>query len=313
MDTKNKLIIVAVAVLVLLAVMFILKGKTVDPVLRAAFDAEFLSRPDGYPGLAEHYGFRFPVEPMQMDPGLMYSAVHRGSVDVIDAFATDGRIEAYDLYVLEDDKNFFPPYYAAPLVRAQTLEEFPEIEDILNRLSGRISDDVMRGLNYKVDEERMEARRVAEEFLEDRGLIEPGAAPEGERGPVRIGGKHFTEQEILGEIMAAMIEYNSDIRVARRLNLGGTIICFQGLRAGDLDIYAEYTGTGLVNILDREAVRDPDEAYKTVAKEFKEKYNLIWLQPLGFDNTYTLAMRRDHAEELGIETITDIAEYIKTH
>lgn len=313
MDTKNKLIIMAAAMLALLAVMFILRGKTVDPVLRAAFDAEFLSRPDGYPGLAEHYGFRFPVEPMQMDPGLMYSAVHRGSVDVIDAFATDGRIEAYDLYVLEDDKNFFPPYYAAPLVRAETLEEFPEIKEILNRLSGRISDEAMRELNYKVDEEREEARAVAQEFLHKLGLIEPGAAPPGERGPVRIGGKHFTEQEILGEIMAAMIEHNSDIRVIRQLNLGGTIICFQGLSSGDLDLYAEYTGTGLVNILDREAVRDPEEAYKTVAKEFKEKYNLIWLRPLGFDNTYTLAMRREHAEELGIETITDIAEYIKTY
>ena len=313
MDTKTRLVIVAFAVLGLLAAMFLLRGKAVDPVLRAAFDAEFLSRPDGYPGLAEHYDFRFPVEPMQMDPGLMYSAVHRGSVDVIDAFATDGRIEAYDLYVLEDDRNFFPPYYAAPLARAETLEEFPEIEEILNRLSGRISDETMRELNYRVDEKREDAGGVALEFLEGLGLIDAAAPAPGERGPVTIGGKHFTEQEILGEIMAAMIEYNSDIRVVRRLNLGGTIICFNALRAGDLDLYAEYTGTGLVNILEKEAVREPEEAYKTVAKEFKEKYNLIWLEPLGFDNTYTLAMRRDHAEELGIETITDMAEYIKTH
>ncbi len=313
METKGKLILIAAAAVIILAVMASMRGVGEDPVLRAAFDAEFMARPDGYPGLAEHYGFRFPREPMQMDPGLMYSALARGSVDVIDAFATDGRIQAYDLVVIEDNLGFFPPYYAAPLVRDEVLEEHPEVEEILNRLEGMISDEDMQAMNYMVDEERLDPRAVALDFLEGRGLIDTAVEPAATEGPLRVGGKHFTEQEIVGEIISAMIEYNSDIRIIRRLNLGGTIICFNALRSGDLDIYAEYTGTGLVNILQRDVIPDPEEAYKTVAKEFKEKYNLVWLRPFGFDNTYTLTMRRSHAEELGIRTITDIAEYIKNH
>ena len=313
MDSKTKMILIGAAVIAVVILMISVRGSGPDPVLRAAFDAEFLTRPDGYPGLSEHYGFRFPVEPSQMDPGLMYGALARGAVDVIDAFATDGRIEAYDLYVLEDDKNFFPPYYAAPLVRAEILESYPEIRQALEKLGGMIPDSTMRGLNYKVDEMRMEPGSVALKFLEEAGLIDAQTEPLRRRGPVRIGGKHFTEQEILGEIIAAMIEYNTDIEVVRRLNLGGTMYCFNPLVAGDLDLYVEYTGTGLVNILNKEPVRDPEQAYKTVANEFKQKYNLVWLAPLGFDNTYTLTMRRGHAEELGIKTITDMAEYIKTH
>ncbi len=310
MESRTKLAVVGIAVLALLVILIAVRGRAPDPVLRAGFDAEFLARPDGYAGLSEHYGFKFPEDPRQMDPGLMYNAAERGAVDVINAFATDGRIEAYDLFVLEDDRNFFPPYYAAPLIRKETLEEYPELEDMLNRLGGRIPDEVMRELNYRVDEEREEPREVAVEFLRELGLIDREDIPADERGPVRIGGKHFTEQEILGEILAAMIEYNTDIAVERRLNLGGTMYCFEPLRVGDLDMYVEYTGTGLVNILEKDAVRDPDEAYRTVSEEFRERYNLVWLEPLGFDNTYTLTMRREHAEELGIKTITDLAEYI---
>jgi len=145
--------------------------------MRAAFDAEFLTRPDGYPGLSKHYGFEFASEPMQMDPGLMYRAVADDAVDVIDGFATDGRIPAYDLLVLDDDKGFFPPYYAAPLVRAETLREHPEIEEILNRLAGNISDDAMQRLNYEVDEEGRKAAEVAREFLISQGLLAGDASP----------------------------------------------------------------------------------------------------------------------------------------
>jgi len=144
--------------------------------LRAGFDAEFLTRPDGYLGLKDVYDFQFASEPRQMDPGLMYRAVADEAVDVIDGFATDGRIPAYDLYVLEDDKGFFPPYYAAPLVRAETLELFPELEQILNSLAGKLTDDVMQQLNYQVDEEGRKAAEVAREFLVSKGLIPDDSA-----------------------------------------------------------------------------------------------------------------------------------------
>jgi osmoprotectant transport system substrate-binding protein len=170
----------------------------------------------------------------------------------------------------------------------------------------------MQKLNYEVDEKGRKAHNVARVFLESQGLIRTDTEPgSGSEGTITVGSKHFTEQEILGEIMAILVECHSNIGVVRKLNLGGTMICFNALKAGDLDLYAEYTGTGLVNILKRGVISDPDKAYETVKGAFDEQYDLIWLRPFGFNNTYTLTMRREHAEELGVVTISDLARYVR--
>jgi glycine betaine/choline ABC-type transport system substrate-binding protein len=140
-------------------------------MLQAGFDAEFLERTDGYPGLVRRYGFEFRKRPKQMDPGLMYKACAEGGVDVIDGFVTDGRIRAYDLVVLKDDKSFFPPYYAAPLIRSEVVKKYPEIKDVLNNLAWTISDKIMQRLNYRVDKEEDSASKVAKGFLLEKGLI----------------------------------------------------------------------------------------------------------------------------------------------
>lgn len=311
MAMKSRLILLVIIIAVVGIFLVAKRAARTAEGLQAAFDAEFLARPDGYCGLAECYGFEFQTEPMQMDPGLMYRAVADGAVDVIDGFATDGRIPAYGLVVLEDDKGFFPPYYAAPLVRSETLKELPELEEILNRLAGKILDERVQELNYEVDEKGRKAADVARDFLVSEGLVSNDAGTSsGLSGTVVIGGKQFTEQEILGEIMAIMIESNSDIEVDRKLNLGGTMICFNALKAGDLDLYAEYTGTGLVNILKRDVISDPDRAYTVVKEAFGQEFGLTWLEPFGFNNTYTLTMRREHAKELGIATISDLAAHL---
>ena len=312
MSTKTRVKILVITIIAIAVVL--LMPRHADDVrgLKAAFDAEFLTRPDGYEGLRKCYDLVFAAVPVQMDPGLMYRAIADGAVDVIDGFATDGRIPAYDLVVLKDDKGFFPPYYAAPLIRKETLEKYPQLKHNLNQLAGKISDETMQSLNFQVDEKGRKAENVAREFLISNGLIRQGAKPgDGTAGTVTVGGKQFTEQEILGQIMAIMIECNLDVKVIRKLNLGGTMICFNALKTGDLDLYPEYTGTGLVNILKHRVISDPNEAYKTVRQEFLERYNLIWLKPFGFNNTYTLTMRREHTEKLGIVTISDLAKYIK--
>jgi glycine betaine/choline ABC-type transport system substrate-binding protein len=125
---------------------------------------------------------------------------------------------------------------------------------------------------------------------------------------VRIGSKNFTEQVIIGEIMAILLEENTDLRIDRRFNLAGTMVCFNSLRAGALDIYAEYTGTALSVILEEELRSDPDEVFEFVKSEYLERWNLHWLEPFGFDNAYTLTMRKRHAEKLGIRTISDLVE-----
>lgn len=133
-------------------------------------DLEFQNRDDGLPGFIEAYGFEFgDVSPG--DPGLMYQAVAENQVDAITAYTTDGRIPALDLVVLEDDKGFFPPYYAAPVVRNEILDANPEIADILNELGGQFSDEDMQQMNYEVDENGEEPEDVARKMLEEKGLI----------------------------------------------------------------------------------------------------------------------------------------------
>lgn len=131
---------------------------------------EFTNRPDGYPGLKKAYNMNFKSV-KGMDTGLRYPAIQKNNVDVIDAFLTDGMLEAFKLKVLKDDKNFFPPYYAAPLVREQTLKKHPELKSLLNKLSGQINDETMRNLNYKVDKLGEDPKTVADDFLKSKGLI----------------------------------------------------------------------------------------------------------------------------------------------
>lgn len=305
------LALVVLTAIVLLVVDPFMRTPEDEHSLRAAFDAEFLARPDGYSGLCRHYGFAFAKEPVQMAPGLMYRAAADGLADVIDAFATDGRIAAFDLVVLEDDRHFFPPYYAAPLMRRDMLEKHPELERVLNLLAGKLSDTVMRKLNCAADENGEKPRDIAHRFLAENGLLKPGGTShEPPTGVIRIGGKPFTEQEILGEMMALLVESHTSLQVERKLNLGGTMLCFNALRSGDIDMYPEYTGTGLVNILKSEASSDPDASYHTVKKAFSERFDLLWLKPFGFNNTYTLTMRREHARKLGIQCISDVREYV---
>ena len=127
-----------------------------------------------------------------------------------------------------------------------------------------------------------------------------------DKNTVTVGTKNFTEQVILGELFSQLIENKTKIKVERRFNLGGTFVCFSALQEGKIDLYPEYTGTGLTAVLKREPMRDEDEVYAEVKKVFRKEYGLRWLSPLGFNNTYTLTMRKAQADSLYIETISDL-------
>ena len=139
--------------------------------LRAGLTAEFAERPDGYPGFREVYGFQFG-ETIDIDAALMYDAVAKGEVDVIAAFATDGRIPAMDLKPLIDDLALFPPYYAAPVARIETLDRYPAVRTALEALAGTLDDQTMQQLNHQVDYHHRNPREVAEQFLAVNGLME---------------------------------------------------------------------------------------------------------------------------------------------
>lgn len=131
---------------------------------------EFLVRPDGLAALENLYELEFG-DSVGLDQGLMYSGIEQGDVDIISATSTDGRVASLGLVSLVDDRHFFPNYYAAPIVRQDVLDKAPEVAEVLNRLSGRITDVMMAELNFGVDEGGKEPDEVAREFLEREGLI----------------------------------------------------------------------------------------------------------------------------------------------
>lgn len=132
------------------------------------FGYEFLERPDGYKGLVSAYGLSFANRPMEMDLGLMYRALNDGQVDFIAGNSTDGLVKALDLAVLEDNLNYFPPYEAAVVANRSALTRHPGLQTALEKLAGTITDEQMRQMNYLVDGQGQDVRKVAREFLESR-------------------------------------------------------------------------------------------------------------------------------------------------
>ena len=124
-----------------------------------------------------------------------------------------------------------------------------------------------------------------------------------------VGGKDYTEQDILVHLVSEFIEGNTDLEVDRKPFLGGSNVVTTAQFAGDVDIMVDYTGTGLVSVLKQEVVTDPDEAYRLVKEGYEEKHDVKWLKPLGYNNTYALTMREDMAEELGIKTTSDLKNH----
>jgi glycine betaine/choline ABC-type transport system substrate-binding protein len=141
------------------------------PKWRAGFGYEFMERPDGYKGLVASYGLRFAEAPRIMDLGLITRALKERQVDIIAGNNTDGLIPALDFVVLEDDHHYFPPYEAVAILRGEMLKNHPEVGTALGELSGAISDDDMRRLNYAVDGQHRDVTAVVREFLKQRGMI----------------------------------------------------------------------------------------------------------------------------------------------
>jgi osmoprotectant transport system substrate-binding protein len=137
---------------------------------RAGFGYEFMERPDGFKGLASTYGLKFAENPRIMDLGLLARALKERQIDLGAGNTTDGLIPALDLFVLEDDKHYFPPYEAVPIIRQETLSSHPELVQALAGLTGKISDQEMRELNYEVDGKHRDTRQVAAEFLRSKSL-----------------------------------------------------------------------------------------------------------------------------------------------
>ncbi len=125
---------------------------------------------DGYPGFKKEYGFEFgKTSPMEI--GLVYKAVSNKDVDIVVAYSTDARLKEYNLKTLDDDKHFFPPYQASPVIRNDALKSHPELDNVINKLVGKIDTATMTALNYQADVEKKDPEEVAKSFLQEKGLL----------------------------------------------------------------------------------------------------------------------------------------------
>jgi osmoprotectant transport system permease protein len=291
---------------------FLLFAENQNTKLKAGFTPEFMGRQDGDLGLRSVYDL--DAKPAIVSDAVMYKALYEKKLDIISGYSTDGRIKAFDLVVLTDDKKIFPPYYAAPIIKSATLKKFKNLENILDLLAGKIDDNIMTELNYKTDMLHLAPEKVAKDFLIKAGLYKnPGNRNE---GTIRIGSKIFGEQYILAEMYKMLIEGYSNYKVETKTGLGGTKICFDALMNDAIDFYPEYTGTGLLVLLQpsakkvQEVTQDSDKTFEYVNEEFQKKYKIEWLKPLGFNNSYALMMRKKQAGELHITSISELKNYL---
>ncbi|MGB3778385.1 MAG: ABC transporter permease/substrate-binding protein [Tunicatimonas sp.] len=281
--------------------------------LVAGFNAEFMEREDGYQGLQRTYGFSMPTQEMEI--GLVYQALQSRRVDVISGFSTDGRIRAYNLRVLEDDLNYFPPYYAAPLVRQATLQRYPALRPVFDQIADKISAAAMMQMNFEVDQNQRSPRAVARDFLEQQGMAT--VAKKRGTADLVVGSKNFTENFILAELFTMLIEANTNLTVELKQGFGGTKLLMDAIKLGDVDLYPEYTGTVLLvmlqpppEVLDS-LTGNKDRVYDFAQSEVQRRFDLTLLPPLGFNNTAALMMREAQAKRLGLTTISDLKEYVK--
>jgi osmoprotectant transport system permease protein len=309
---KIKTATAALPVLLFILALFYFIPSAYGSKLTAGFTPEFMGRQDGNLGLVDKYGLK--IHTIVISDAVMYKAAYEKQLDVISGYSTDGRLKAFHLIVLKDDKHIFPPYYAAPIVRDDALQKFPELEKTLNLLSGKINDSIMTELNYRTDYLHQSPERVAKDFLVSKNLWKPERGGNG--GVVRIGSKIFGEQYILANMYSMLIKGYTDYDVSTKTGLGGTKICFDALTNNQIDLYPEYTGTGLLVILQPPAnvvnlVEASKEAtYNYVKDEFEKRYQVKWLLPIGFNNAYALMMRQKQAADLNVKSITDLKKYL---
>ncbi len=304
----HKIKLVVISVLSLL-VMVTAVGCGDDAAWVFGSNHEYATRDDGLEGVEETYGFNFDEVDI-MDTGITYGALRDGEVHAAMGFATDGRVAGFDLVTLEDDMAFHPVYNAAPNLREDVYEDYPELEEILFELSQILDNESIQELNARVDIEEEEPEEVAEDFLGEEGLINGAGDNVGDGASVSVGSKEFTEQLILGQLTILLLEEHG-FDVEDNTGLGGTDVLRQALEDGDVDIKWEYTGTALISHLGHdEAITDSEECYQVVKEEDLAENGVVWLDYSEIDNTYTIMMREEDAEELGIQSISDLADAI---
>ena len=206
--SKKTWITICLAMVMVMFILLVSAEKSQSKIV-AGFNSEFIEREDGYKGLDAVYSL--PLEIKEMEISLMYKSLYNGDVDLIDGFSTDGRIKEFNLKSLIDDKHYFPPYYAAPVIHGGTLAKYPQLGEALNFLENSLSNEKMAELNARVDGEKRELAEVANSFLKELNIYANSSAGHSSNPDIIIGSKAFTESFLLAHIFAQFIENKTNL------------------------------------------------------------------------------------------------------
>lgn len=231
-------------------------------------------------------------------------------------FTTDGRIPELGLTIVEDD-GVFILYNASINLRDEVYEQNPEaFDEIADLLLDPLDNDTAAELNNRVGSQGEDQSAVAAEFLEEQGLTgEDGALSEYDLSgiDITVGSKDFTEQLVLGEMIAQAYEA-AGANVTNQVNLGGTEVNRAALLSGDIDAYAEYNGTGwTVHLGQEDPATDPETLTEDVREMDLEENGIRWLGRSPFNNTYGFAVNQDYVDAEGVPTLQDMADYIEAN
>ena len=313
---KTIRVLAVAALTILFAFSMIGCGEEADyDQVEFALSSEFQQREDGLSNLEETYNVEWPSsDQVVIELGLSYQAVGEGEADVGHGDATEGRIAAFDLHVLEDDKGAYPAYNPAPVVRGEIMDEYPELEEEFREVSQRLDMETLQELNKEITVEDRQPEDVAEEWLLDEGLIDdeaPEVDPDKEDTPIVVSGKTFPEALFFGSLTAQYLE-DLGYDVVDETGLGETAVIRPAIESAEIDVYWEYTGTGLFNVMEHdEVVSDEDECWELIRAWDRENNNLVWLDYAPANNTFVIFTNQQRYEEHGWETISDMVEYVK--
>jgi len=318
--------VAAIGSLVLAACVLSVWRPGPETPLLFGFTSGFVQRADGYEAWRRHYELP-QLRYNELNPSLLYDALRRGEVDVACGFTTDGRITSFGFRQLADDRHFFPHYDAAFLARAQLFDRIPALRGLLEKLTGAISEQTIRQLNLRVDQDGLTPDIAASEFLrawtrtagidwqENRAKAKRFDLDEPD---LVIGAMNSTEQYILGNIMEQLIDGATAWNAELKSGLGGTAIGFEALQRGNVDICPEYGGTLALTILNAGSdpsvmgkLHDPAQLNDWLAAEFSRRYHLVWMPSIGFSRSYTLLVRADDSRFTRIQTVSELKTLIE--
>ena len=259
-----------------------------NPDTKLCVDSEGGFREDVLPVIKDTYGLEF-TNTQQLGYELIPPAVKDGQCDVGIVYSTAGLITKNDLKVLDDDKKAFGAYTPAPTIKTSNLSKYPTLQEDLQALTDALETDAITELNARVDVDKEAAETVAEDFLKENGIIEDAPTGSG-KGSIIVGSKLDTEAQLLGLMMIQTLE-NKGYEVTNKTKTGNTDITRTALLNGDIDIYWEFTSSGL-NIVKQTPIGDPQAAYDKV-KELDAANGITWLASADMNDTYALAVRSE--------------------